>query len=171
MRKSAILLAALSLTLPARADEGSGKQQPGTHVQMPFLIAPMSIDGRLEGYSYITSKLVASTPSASVEIREKLAFIQDAFVHDVNATPIGTTNDPLAVDTAALTVRLVADARRIVGSTKVVTITFVQIRFSPLHPRSTTDDPAPPSGTAIEARTRPAPVRQVAKAPGAGLKN
>jgi len=114
---------------------------------MPFLIAPMSIDGRLQGYSYITSKLVASTPSASVEIRDKLPFIQDAFVRDVNAAPIGKASEPLAVDTAMLTTRLVADARRIVGSARVVTITFTDIRFSPLHPKATTDDPAPPSAT------------------------
>jgi hypothetical protein len=154
MRELAVLLAVTCLSLPAQAQEQSQrtKQQPGTHVQMPFLIAPMSIDGRLQGYSYITSKLVASTPMASVEIRDKLPFIQDAFVRDVNGAPIGRANDPLAVDVAALTERLVADARRIVGSTKVATITFQQIRFSPLHPKATTDDPAPPSTAAAGPR-------------------
>jgi hypothetical protein len=147
MRKLAVLAAALLLSLPARAaDEGkTSKEEPGTHVQMPFLIAPMSIDGKLQGYSYISSKLVASTPSASVEIRDKLAFIQDAFVRDVNAAPTGKAQAPLDVDTAALTARLVADARRIVGASKVVTIAFTQIKFSPLHPRATTDDPEPAS--------------------------
>jgi hypothetical protein len=157
MRKSAVLIAALCLTLPARADEEFKKQQPGTHVQMPFLIAPMCIDGRLQGYSYITSKLVASTPSASVEIREKLPFIQDAFVRDVNAAPTGKAQDPLAIDTAALTARLVADARRIVGNTRVVTITFTQIRFSPLHPKATSDDPTPPSEPGRESKTQAVP--------------
>ena len=141
MRKLAVLAAALILSLPARAaDEPKmPKEEPGTHVQMPFLIAPMSVDGKLQGYSYISSKLVASTPSASVEIRDKLAFIQDAFVRDVNASPTGKAQDPLAIDTAALTARLVAEARRIVGNSKVVTITFTQIKFSPLHPKATTD--------------------------------
>ncbi len=143
MRKPAVLAAALLLSLPASAADDAKKptEEPGTHVQMPFLIAPMSIDGKLQGYSYITSKLVASTPSASVEIREKLAFIQDAFVRDVNAAPTGKAQDPLTVDAAALTARLVGDARRIVGNSKVVTITFTQIKFSPLHPKATTDDP------------------------------
>jgi hypothetical protein len=147
MRKSAVLIAALCLPLSVRAaDVPKGhKDEPGTHVQMPFLIAPMSIDGKLQGYSYITSKLVAATPSASVEIRERLPFIQDAFVRDVNAIPTGKADDPLAVDTAALTARLVADARRVVGSSKVVTITFTQIKFAPLHPRATTEDDVPPS--------------------------
>jgi hypothetical protein len=150
MRKPFVVLAALCLTLPARAGEESRKmEEPGTHVQMPFLIAPMSIDGKLQGYSYITSKLVASTPSASVEIREKLPFIQDAFVRDVNALPAGKAQDPLTIDTAALTARLVADARRVVGNTRVLTITFTEVRFSPLHPKATTDDPAPPENARV----------------------
>ena len=170
MRKSAVLLAVLCLTLPARADEESRKQQPGTHVQMPFLIAPMSIDGKLQGYSYITSKLVASTPSASVEIRAKLPFIQDAFVRDVNAAPTGEAEDPLAIDTMALTARLVADARRIVGNTKVVTITFTQIRFSPLHPKPTTDDPTPPSETGQGSKTQAAAMTRAGKMAAAAPK-
>lgn len=141
------------------ADEAPAKkkaEEPGTHVQMPFLIAPMSADGKLQGYAYISSKLVASTPMASVEIRDKLAFIQDAFVRDVNGQPIGKTNDPTAVDTALLTSRLVADAKRIVGAAKVVTITFTQIQFSPLHPTQTTQDSVPPSEAATPVAQKPA---------------
>jgi hypothetical protein len=101
---------------------------------------------------------------ASVEIRDKLAFIQDAFVRDVNAQPIGKANDSTAVDTAALGARLVADAKRIVGATKVVTINFVQIQFSPLHPKTTTQDTVPPSEAAAQpaaqaATTAPPPAK------------
>jgi len=164
MRKLAVLAAALILSLPARAadEPKTPKEEPGTHVQMPFLIAPMSIDGKLQGYSYISSKLVASTPSASVEIRDKLAFIQDAFVRDVNASPTGKAQDPLAIDTAALTVRLVAEARRIVGNGKVVTITFTQIKFSPLHPKATTDAPETASTPAAQ-HAAAAPVAETKK--------
>ena len=137
----AILLVSALPAFALAAGKSVRKTEPGTHVGMPFLIAPVAIGGKLAGYSYISSKLVASTPPASVLIREKLAFIQDAFVRDVNEAPTGKAQDPLTVDTAALTARLVADARRIVGSSKVVTITFVQIKFSPLHPKATTDDP------------------------------
>jgi len=141
----------LALLLPAFAygaeDVKPPKKaaEPGTHVQMPFLIAPVSIDGKLEGYSYISSKLVAATPSASVLIREKLAFIQDAFVRDVNAQPVGKESDAKDVDTAALSARLVADAKRIVGAKNVVSIVFTQIQFSPIHPKQSTEDAIPPS--------------------------
>jgi hypothetical protein len=131
---------------------------------MPFLIAPMNVDDKLAGYAYISSKLVAATPAASVEIRDKLAFIQDAFVRDVNAQPISKTSDPTAVDTAALAVRLVADAKRVVGAAKVTGITFTQIQFSPLHPKTTTEDAIPPSqrGSQPAATQTPAAQTQAA---------
>src|ERR1700749_4544118 len=140
MRFLAFPAALLLLTASAVAAEDAPKdkkkaEEPGTHVQMPFLIAPMSADGKLQGYAYISSKLVASTPMASVEIRDKLAFIQDAFVRDVNAQPIGKANDPIAVDEPALAKRLTADAKQIVGAAKVVTVTFTQIQFSPIQPK------------------------------------
>lgn len=143
---------ALAVILAATAADAG---EPGTHVEMPFLIAPIAVDGALDGYVYINSKLVASTPAASVEIREKLAFIQDAFVRDVNAAPVGKADDPRSVDEPALAKRLVADARRIVGAGDVVAIEFKQIRFSPLHPKPSTEDAIPPSQRS--AAERPAP--------------
>lgn len=158
MRALAILTILLSVANSAAAEDAPKKkvEEPGTHVQMPFLIAPMSADGKLQGYAYISSKLVAATPMASVEIRDKLAFIQDAFVRDVNGQPIGKANDPTAVDTASLSSRLIADAKRIVGAAKVVTITFTQIQFSPLHPTQTTQDTVPPSEPATPVAQKPA---------------
>jgi hypothetical protein len=141
MRKLAALL--LLVTLPAVAEEAPRKakaEEPGTHVDMPFLIAPMSgADGKLLGYTYVSSKITTSSPAASVEVRDKLAFIQDAFVRDVNAAPIATAEDPAKVDVKLLAGRLVADARRIVGKAKIVAIAFKQLQFSPLHPKLATD--------------------------------
>lgn len=116
---------------------------PGTNVEMPFLIAPMCKDGKLIGYSYISSRLVATSQGAALDIRDKIAFIQDAFVRDVNATPVATPADATAVDMAALSARLVADARRVVGAAKVSRIVFgdgdkdTGVQFAPLHPTQT----------------------------------
>lgn len=151
MRKLAVLL--IFVALPAFAGEKKAAE-PGTHVEMPFLIAPMSVDGKLEGYAYISSKLTTASPSASVEVREKLAFIQDAFVRDVNAAPIGSAADATQVDRKLLAARLVADARRVVGAAKVSGIDFTQIQFSPLHPKPTTEGAIPPSERAPQV---PAP--------------
>jgi len=167
MRVSRILLIVLFVATSATAEDATKKkaEEPGTHVQMPFLIAPMSVDGKLQGYAYINSKLVASTPAASVEIRDKLAFIQDAFVREVNGAPVGKANDPTTVDEPALANRLTADARQIVGAAKVVTITFTQIQFSPLHPKATTEDAIPPSERATPPAAMVAPAPAKAKTP------
>ncbi len=140
----AIALATLAAT-PAFAAEKAG--DPGTNVEMPFLIAPMSKDGKLLGYAYISSKLVASSQRAALEIRDKIVFIQDAFVRDVNAAAIATGADPTIADPRLLADRLVADARRVVGSAKVARIIFGDgdkdggIVFSPLHQTKTPEKP------------------------------
>jgi hypothetical protein len=86
---------------------------------------------------------VATSQSAALEIRDKIAFIQDAFVRDVNATPVATPANATTVDMAALSARLVADARRVVGAAKVSRIVFgdgdkdTGVQFAPLHPTQT----------------------------------
>ena len=142
MRPVFALIAVLVLVAPsAFAGEKSG--DPGTNVEMPFLIAPMAKDGKLIGYAYINSRLVASSQAAALDIRDKIAFIQDAFVRDVNAAPVSKASDSTAVDTQLLGNRMVADAHRIVGASKVVRIIFgdgqtdAGIKFAPLHPYET----------------------------------
>jgi hypothetical protein len=162
------LAAALALgAAPALAAEKSG--DPGSNVDMPFLIAPMSKDGKLLGYSYISTKLVASSRSAALAIRDKIAFVQDAFVRDVNAAPVAMANDATAVDIKLLADRLAADARRVVGAARVVRIVFgdgdkdTGISFAPLHPIQTPmragqeDQVPPPAPAAAPAQTAAAP--------------
>ena len=150
MRFIFILTAALLIAIPAFAGEKAG--DPGTNVEMPFLIVPMSKDEKLLGYTYISSKLVAASQSAALEIRDKIAFIQDAFVRDVNGAPVSLASDPTAVDVKLLSARLVADARRIVGPTKIARITFgdgdkdTGMQFSPLHPNAA---PSPAAQAAL----------------------
>src|SRR6202008_4401441 len=60
MRRLAAALVLVSL--PAFAADAPKKvEEPGTHVEMPFLIAPMSQDGKLLGYAYISSNLFSSS--------------------------------------------------------------------------------------------------------------
>ena len=163
MRFLLILAAAFLIALPAIAGEKAG--DPGTNVEMPFLIAPMSKDDKLLGYTYISSKLVASSQGAALDIRDKIAFIQDAFVRDVNAAPVSLAADPTAIDVKALSDRLVADARRVVGAAKVVRITFGDgdkdpgMQFSPLHPNA-----APPPGLPPEPSAPAKPAASAAPA-------
>jgi len=136
MRILPALALACALASPAFADEAKkGEHEPGTSVEMPFLIAPVIVDGKLAAYAYISSKVISSSPGAAVGIREKTPFLQDAFIRDVNASPIGKANDPMTIDQPALVARLLADAKRIAGSTKAVSFVITQIQVAPVRPK------------------------------------
>src|SRR5215471_18565213 len=126
MRKAAILALASFMALPAiassvfAADEkkdaaasqgGPKKGPPGTNVDMPYLIAPMTdAGGKLSGYAYLSTRLTASTEANALSVRDKLAFIQDAMVRDVNNAAIAVAEDQEKVDVPAVEKRLMADA-------------------------------------------------------------
>jgi hypothetical protein len=107
---------------------------PGTGVEMPYLIAPMTMDGKLVSYAYISSRIIATSPSAAIDVRERTPFIQDAYVRDVNAAPIGQSANPLTVDRQSLVNRLLADARRMAGPRKVDSVELIQIQIAELRP-------------------------------------
>lgn len=118
----------------ARAGAASGSEHvPGTSVEMPYLIAPVVVDGSLYANAYISTRIGASSPAATIVVRDKLAFIQDAFVRDVNAAPIGKPGDPTTVDVPALSARLLADVRRIVGPGLVDRLDIIRIQINPLR--------------------------------------
>ncbi|GAA0534774.1 hypothetical protein FHS83_003103 [Rhizomicrobium palustre] len=145
------LLVSAVLAWPALAsgekEEGGAKAkkpEPGTTVEMPYLVAPMSLDGKLLGYSYISSKVVCSSTDAAIVVREKLAFLQDANVREVNARAISLASDPKAVDKDLLAQRLTTNAKRIAGDKRIVTVIFTEIKYAPLHPSDSTDGGVPP---------------------------
>jgi hypothetical protein len=133
-----VFLIALGLASAGAADAPKAKPpEPGTSVEMPYLIAPVVVDGKLMSNAYISNKVIASSQAAAIDIRDKTPFIQDAFVRDVNAKPIGQETNPSTVDQAALKVRLLADARRIVGAAQVADLKIIRIQVVPIRPGST----------------------------------
>src|ERR1700744_4079135 len=115
MRKAVIpALLMLALMAPSFAAEEKGAAKPaegkaagevkkggpaGTNVDMPYLIAPLSnADGKLIGYAYLSSRLTAMSDTIALAVRDKLPFIQDAMLRDVNAEPVGTADDPEKID-------------------------------------------------------------------------
>jgi hypothetical protein len=108
---------------------------PGTNIDMPFLMAPMTgADGKLSGYAYVASRVTATSDANATLVRDKLAFIQDAFVRDVNAREIAATGNPVKVEEPALQARLLADARKVMGPGKVASVAIVQVQIAPLRP-------------------------------------
>ncbi|MGB8363811.1 MAG: hypothetical protein ACLQUZ_03365 [Rhizomicrobium sp.] len=133
---AAIFAALLIARAPARAGDAASDHSPGTSVEMPYLIAPVVVNGTLVANAYIMTKIITTSPAATITVRERLPFIQDAYVRDVNATPIGKPSDPATVDGPALAVRLLADARRIVGRDRVMTVDIYRIQNVQLHIRA-----------------------------------
>ena len=156
MRKAAILALMAAITfLPAfaaeeKAEHGAkaegGKKEggeakkgkPGTNVDMPLLMAPMTdADGKLTGYAYISTLLIAKSDTIALTVREKLPFIQDAMVRDINNAVVTTPADPQSVDVPALEKRLLQDAQKVMGADKVKQITVCTVQIAQLHPVQT----------------------------------
>lgn len=141
------LIVGLLLAAPAlAAEDAPGKTEsvggaPGTNVDMPIVIAPILVDGKLTGYAYVQSRLTAATPTDALAVRDKIAFVLDAFVRDVNARPVTLPDNPGEVDQPGIAARMLADARRIMGASHVKSIAVTAVQIAPLHP-STTAAPA-----------------------------
>lgn len=142
IRRLSILALAALLAAPALAEEGEKapakdakeKNAPGTSVEMPPIISPMDdADGKLAGYAYITCTIIAKSPDVAVAIRAKTPFIQDAFVHDVNAKPVALATDITQVDNPGVSARFLADARKIMGAGKVVSLSITNVQMSALR--------------------------------------
>lgn len=112
---------------------GEKAPPPGATVEMPYLIAPLTAGGDLASYAYITPRIIGTSASAAVDIRGKTAFIQDAFVRDVNAASVGRPDKPGEVDSQALLRRLTADVKRIMGAGKVAAVTISQMQIASLR--------------------------------------
>ena len=112
--------------------EGEKKDAGPSDVDMPPLLAPMGSGHRLESYAYISIQLTPSTQDKILVIREKVPFIQDAFLREVNKTPVADGTDPKKVDQEALKKRLLARLNQILPKDTVSGIKFEQITMAPL---------------------------------------
>jgi len=150
MRKAAVLLLAAALASPAlAADNPQRGGAPGTNVEMPFLMAPLSnADGKLIGYAYLSTRLTAMSDTYALAVRDKLPFIQDRMLRDVNNEVITTPDDPEKVDIAGVERRLLSDATQVMGVGKVRLITVCTVQIAPLHPIQTPALNTPPEQTA-----------------------
>ena len=130
------LAAALALPVHAAwAAEKTNDQGP-TDVDLPAILAPMVVENRLENYAYITISLSPVSRDKTLVIRDKMPFLQDAFLREMNKGSIVKAGDPKAVDTAALKPRLLARMNQILPPGTVVDLKFEQIVLTPIQPQS-----------------------------------
>ena len=128
----ACLLLALAAT-PAIAADPIGKDQGPVDVELPPILAPMVINGRLDRYAYITIALAPADRAKTLAIREKIAFLQDAFLRELNKGTIQKPDDPTAVDTDAIKPRLIARMNQILPAGTVADLKFEEIVSAPVN--------------------------------------
>jgi len=117
---------------PKDAKEGEKKDEGPPDVDMPPLLAPMIVDHRLESYAYISIQLTPSTRDKALLIREKVPFLQDGFLREVNKASIAEANNPKKVDQEALKKRLMARVNQILPKDTVSGIKFEPIVMTPI---------------------------------------
>jgi hypothetical protein len=101
-------------------------------VALPTILAPMIVDSRIENYAYITIVLKPATPAGILTIREKVPFLQDAFLRELNGATIVKADDPKSVDETALKARLLARVNQILPAGTVAELKFVPIVVAPV---------------------------------------
>jgi hypothetical protein len=133
------LALALALLLPLRGGglaAEAAKDQGPTDVEMPPILAPMVVDNRLESYAYITVALTPAARDRVLLIREKVPFLRDGFLREVNKASIASAADPKAVDQPALKKRLLARVNQILPPGTVSDLKFPEIVLTAIQPQS-----------------------------------
>lgn len=168
MKRSIPILLVLGLVmtaLPALASGGGGghgpspkaesKGTPGNNVEMPTLMAPVSDAGKLVAYAYISARIEATSVGAALDIREKLAFIQDAFVREVNRNSVSVPGQPDHIDEHKLQARMLAAAQKIMGGKKIKNLTITKVQVALLYPKATPQPLPPPEMMAEQTPAKP----------------
>jgi hypothetical protein len=101
-------------------------------VTLPTILAPMVVDSRTENYAYITIVLKPAGPAGILMIREKVPFLQDVFVRELNGATIIKADDPKSVDETALKARLVARMNQVLPAGTVAELKFQPIVVAPV---------------------------------------
>lgn len=93
-------------------------------VEMPMLVAPITVNQRLYSYAYLRVKLEAASFEDALVIRERVAFVQDGFVREVHRASIALNGDPKRIDGEGLKRRLMKVCDSVLGPGVVIDISF-----------------------------------------------
>ena len=132
----AVVLALLLPPVVAHAATVATTDQGSVDIELPPILAPMVVAARLEGDAYITVALAPAGRDKVLAIREKMPFLQDAFLRELNKATIVKGDDPRAVDANAVKTRLTARMNQILSPGTVAELKVEQIVLSSIDPRS-----------------------------------
>jgi len=102
---------------------GSGK----SGIDMPSLMAPVTVNGELRYYVYLAIRLDLSGDGQKDLVLERIPYIQDAFLREVHHTSVALGTDAETVDAHALSERLAGVAAKVLGPGVVTGIEFRNI--------------------------------------------
>jgi flagellar basal body-associated protein FliL len=125
-----LLACVLAVVLPpaiGHAASAATEDQGPVDVALPPILAPMVVQNQLAGYAYITVALAPSGRDKVAAIREKMPFLQDAFLREVNKASILRADDAKAVDAEAIKARLTARMNQILPKGTVGELKLQQI--------------------------------------------
>jgi len=108
--------------MPGGPLAGSGK----SGIDMPALMAPVTVNGELRYYVYLAIRLELSSDSQKDLVLERIPYIQDAFLREVHRASIAA-GDPDTVDAHGLTERFLAICEKLVGPGVIKGIEFRNI--------------------------------------------
>lgn len=140
MRLSVLALAVVLASAPAFASGGEEKPSGGSlggedlTVELPMLVAPVTVNDHLYHYAYMRVMLEAKDSATVDTARDKIPYIMDAMLRDLHAASIALNGNPEEIDGEGLKTRLLAVANATIGAGS-----FKSLKF-----RDTiqTDDPA-----------------------------
>jgi hypothetical protein len=131
----ALLLLAMAAVPAAAAEEAKPADGP-VSVELPQILAPMVVQGRLRGYAYLTIALTPAARDKVLLLREKVPFIQDAILREVNKGSIAKADDPGAVDIEATKARILARLGKVLPAGTVSDLAFEKVVMAPVQPES-----------------------------------
>lgn len=127
-----VLAVALPPVIGHAATAATADQGP-VDIELPPILAPITVENRLFGYAYITVALAPAGRDKVLAIREKMPFLQDAFLRELNKSTIVKGADPKNVDTDAVKARLTARMNQVLAVGTVSELKVQQIVMAPFN--------------------------------------
>lgn len=93
-------------------------------VELPMLVAPVTVGGRLYHYAYMRVLLDAANMDLAAEARVKVPFILDALLRETHRESIALNGDPKVIDGDGLKKRLLAAANSVMGEGAFQSVSF-----------------------------------------------
>ncbi len=154
MRLILLLAASLLLALPVHAAGSPKAADPSagdtTQIELPMLVAPVTVEGRLYFYAYMRIILKAKDATTAAQARDKVPAILDAMLRETHRATITLNGDPQQIDGKGLEKRLFDTANGVMGAGAFESLTF-RDTIQTDDPNQLPPEPPAPEVVAVKA--------------------